>query len=107
MHTDDGDALRKAIGEHPGDADLAHDLAPELAKADGERFDAKTGELLQGRKDGVVQESVAALRRSLSAIATGNNSQQALARPDTPERKLELDRGHGRSEPEIDFRMEI
>lgn len=44
--TDDKAALQKSIESHRGDVPHALDLAPQLSDADGERFDPKTGELL-------------------------------------------------------------
>lgn len=44
--TDDKAALQESIENHSGDVPHALDLAPELSDADGERFDPKTGELL-------------------------------------------------------------
>lgn len=44
--TDDKAALQESIVNHRGDVPHALDLAPELSDANGERFDPKTGELL-------------------------------------------------------------
>lgn len=46
LMTDDKAALQDSIESHRGDVPHALALAPELSDADGERFDPKTGELL-------------------------------------------------------------
>jgi conjugative relaxase-like TrwC/TraI family protein len=104
LHTDDRESLREAISEHPGEVAHALDLAPELAQAGGERFDGSTGELLEGRR-GTAQDSVAALHASLSALAAQPVEHAASKTRELPEREIELSRGIGKSEPQIDFGM--
>lgn len=105
LHTDDREGLREAIAEHAGEAAHALDLAPELAPADGELFDGRTGELLEGGKGGAVQDSVAALQASLGALTMQPDQQVPSQTRELPEREIELSRGMGKSEPEIDFGM--
>ena len=47
--TDDRERLIQSIEDHPGSSAHAADLAPELARKDGEQFDPRTGELLEDR----------------------------------------------------------
>jgi hypothetical protein len=103
LHTDDRESLREAIAEHPGEVAHALDLAPELAPADGEHFDGRTGELLEGRKGSLFQDSVAALQASLAALTIQSDQQAASKARELPERQIELSRGIGKSEPQIDF----
>lgn len=106
LHTDDRDALREAITEHPGEVAHAHDLAPELAQANGERFDARTGELLES-SGSVAHDSVAELKATLAALTIQSSQQGPAQTRELPERQIELSRGGGKGEPEIDFGMEM
>jgi hypothetical protein len=106
LHTDDRQGLREAIAEHPGEVAHAHDLVPELAQADGERFDARTGELLES-SGSIAHDSVAELKATLAALTIRSSQQEPAQTRELPERQIELSRGAGKGEPEIDFGMEM
>jgi hypothetical protein len=56
--------LGEAIAGHFGETAHALEFAPELAAADGKRFDGRTGEFLEGGEAGVVQEVLLRCRQA-------------------------------------------
>lgn len=107
LHTNDREALRDAITEHPGDAAHALDLAPELSRAGGEQFDPATGELLGGAPELPLQDSIEAMTASLAALTEQRWEEPAPQEREPPERQLTLGHEIDRDEPEIDYGMDM
>lgn len=103
--TDDRESLIRSIEDHPGSPAHAADLAPELARKDGERFDPRTGELLEDRNNADPSPANTFDKEMAKHFAEPEKaSRSAEPEFEKKDRELELERDR---DYEQDFDMEM